>query len=105
MGPGSDGRSVGRGEHMPGKYYIVADGAKRGPYGKHELESLGLRRETLVWRKGLPDWVAAGRVPELLDVFDEPPPLPGAAPPPAPAPEPGAPPPPTGASEQFKDPA
>lgn len=79
---------------MPGKYYLIAEGGRRGPFSKEELETQGLRRDTLVWFKGLPDWVAAGRVPELLDVFDEPPPLPGEASPAAMLP-----------SEQFKDPA
>jgi hypothetical protein len=90
---------------MNGKYFLVVGGERRGPFRKEELEAQGLRRDTLVWFKGLPDWVAAGRVPELLDVFDEPPPIPGTerAPdhPPAPAPErPSFP-----ASDQIKDPA
>jgi hypothetical protein len=64
---------------MAGKYYVIVEGGRRGPFGKEELEGQGLRRDSLVWFKGLPDWVAAGRVPELLDVFDEPPPVPGEA--------------------------
>ncbi len=71
---------------MAGKYHIVIDGQKRGPFSKEELEAQGLQRATLVWRKGLPDWITAGRVQELVDVFDEPPPLPGESQPPA-APE------------------
>jgi hypothetical protein len=99
---------------MPVKYYLVIDGAQRGPFQKPELEAQGLRRETLVWWKGLPDWLPAGRVPELLDIFDEPPPVPGATAAPVPpriaVPEPGAPPAvgerlPPFHSEQIKDPA
>jgi hypothetical protein len=103
---------------MPDKYYLVVDGAKQGPYSREELEAQGLRRETLVWYKGLRDWVPAGRVPELLGVFDEPPPVPGAAPA-APAPPvappgisrseqihvPSVEPEPGPSSEQIKDPA
>ena len=65
---------------MPAKYYLVLDRETRGPFGKEELERQSLRRDTLLWRKGLADWMPAGKVPELLDVFDDPPPLPGAAP-------------------------
>jgi hypothetical protein len=100
---------------MSAKYYLVVGSERRGPFNKAELESQDLRRETLVWRKGLPDWALAGSVAELLDIFDEPPPLPGREPaplssadrPPLPVPErmsiperdglPG--------SDQFKDPA
>jgi hypothetical protein len=81
---------------MPGKYYLIAENERRGPFSKEELESQGLRRDTLVWCKGQPDWIAAGRVPELVDVFDEPPPLPGATPFPEHAALP---------SEHVKDPA
>ena len=71
---------------MAGKYHIIIDGHRRGPFSKEELETQGLGRETLVWFKGQPDWIAAGRVRELLDIFDEPPPVPGEAPPLAPLP-------------------
>jgi hypothetical protein len=98
---------------MTGKYYFVADGERRGPFRKEELEAQTLTRETLVWRKGMPDWLPAGRVAELLDVFDEPPPVPGAVPaaipdlavpPSTPAPPPAAAAPAESASEHFKDP-
>ncbi len=82
---------------MAGKYYVIIDGGRQGPFTREQLESQGLRRETLVWRKGLADWLAAGRVAELLDIFDEPPPVPSAAPVVGPSPGP--------ASDQFKDPA
>ena len=37
-----------------------------------------LTRETLAWTAGMVDWVAAGHVPELAEVFEgAPPPLPG----------------------------
>jgi hypothetical protein len=62
------------------KYYLVIDGERRGPFSKEELTGQGLQRATPIWHKGLPDWVAAGRVPDLLNVFDDPPPIPGAPP-------------------------
>ena len=61
---------------MAGGFYSIVEGGRRGPFRKDELAGQGLRRDTLVWCKGLPDWTAAGRVAELLDVFDEPPPMP-----------------------------
>src|SRR5260370_11759453 len=108
------------GAGMPGKYYLVAGLERRGPYTREELEAQILRRSARVWFKGLPDWVAAGQVSELLGIFEEPPPVPGseraAAPreerPPIPerAAEPPEERPPTLdrdvslSSEQFKDP-
>jgi hypothetical protein len=36
-----------------------------------------LTRETLVWRQGMANWIAAGQVPELASVFaSTPPPVP-----------------------------
>jgi hypothetical protein len=99
---------------MSVKYYLADGRQTRGPFEKDELEREGLRRDTLVWRKGLADWQAAGQTAELVDIFDEPPPLPGA---PAPAPPAERPPLPTtdvpampnldigSGSEQIKDPA
>jgi hypothetical protein len=92
---------------MSVKYYLAVGHTKLGPFTRAELDQQGVGRETLIWFKGLPDWVAAGQVPELTGIFEEPPPIPGtraAAAPPVerpPLPErdldPG--------SEQFKDPA
>ena len=92
---------------MSVKYYLFIDGVRRGPFVKDELEGQGLRRDMLVWFKGLPDWIVAGRVPELLDIFEEPPAAPSEAAaamprgelPPLPEPDGAV------ASDQFKDPA
>jgi hypothetical protein len=90
---------------MAGKYHLVIDGQKRGPFAKEELEGQGLQRDTLVWYRGLPDWVIAGRVPELLDVFAEPPPVPSLAPLPDNLTIPDRLSPPSPPSEHVKDPA
>jgi hypothetical protein len=88
------------------QYYVVIGNVQRGPFVKDELARQGLGRETLVWSKGLPDWLPASRVPALLDLFEQPPPLPGAEPAPLPLgdrppiPEPGA----ISSSAQIKDP-
>jgi hypothetical protein len=36
-----------------------------------------LTRQTLVWKQGMPEWIAAEKVPELASLFQSgPPPLP-----------------------------
>lgn len=53
------------------EYYYITDGESKGPYGKDALKYLGIEGDTLVWRAGLPDWVKAGTLEELADVFAE----------------------------------
>lgn len=60
-------------------YYYSQDGQSRhGPVRPDELQKIGLTRETLIWREGLPGWVRAGDLAELaglfstLDPFDRP---------------------------------
>ena len=40
-------------------------GQQLGPFEESELPSHGLTASTMVWREGMPDWVAASQVPEL----------------------------------------
>ena len=40
-------------------------GQQLGPFEESELLSHGLTASTMVWREGMPDWVAASQVPEL----------------------------------------
>ena len=47
------------------KYYMHIGGQQVGPYEENELPSHGLTASTMVWREGMPDWVAASQVPEL----------------------------------------
>ncbi len=47
------------------KYYMHIGGQQVGPYEENELPSHGLTASTMVWREGMPDWVAANQVPEL----------------------------------------
>jgi hypothetical protein len=63
---------------MATRWFYVADSRCRGPL---ELDTLvemlldaKLPRETLVWRKELPEWTAASAVPEIA--VELPPPLP-----------------------------
>lgn len=51
-------------------YYYSQDGQSRhGPVRPDELQKIGLTRETLIWREGLPDWVRAGDLAELAGLF------------------------------------
>lgn len=51
------------------QYFCYLNGKKVGPLSKELLYKLNIQRDTLVWRNGLQNWVAAGSLPELLDLF------------------------------------
>lgn len=53
------------------KYYIIRNRQPFGPLEKHELQAYGLTRDSDVWHEGLPQWVKAGTVPALADLFEE----------------------------------
>ena len=54
-------------------YYISqGDGQKQGPFKKNELPANGLTGETLIWRQGMTQWMAAKTMPELNDLFIHP---------------------------------
>lgn len=51
-------------------YYFSHDGTNRqGPVSEDKLLASGVTAETLVWREGMNDWQAAGRVAELVALF------------------------------------
>lgn len=64
------------------KWHVNRAGVTAGPVDESELRQLvsagELARTDLVWREGMPNWVAAGTVPEL---FTGPPPPPPPPPP------------------------
>ena len=65
------------------KYYMHTGGQQLGPFEESELLSHGLTASTMVWREGMPDWVAASQVPELSHL------LPSIQQPPSYQPQPG----------------
>ncbi|MCI5980377.1 MAG: CD225/dispanin family protein [Muribaculaceae bacterium] len=65
------------------KYYMHTGGQQLGPFEESELPSHGLTASTMVWREGMPDWVAASQVPELSHL------LPPSQQPPGYQPQPG----------------
>ena len=62
-------------------YFAVIDGKQVGPFDSSTLQSQvaggKLSRSTLVWKRGMPAWTAAGQVSDLNELFASvPPPLP-----------------------------
>lgn len=69
-------------QHEQRLFYAVLDGERAGPFSESEVARLvsdrQVEKDTLVWRPGLPEWVPANQVPEVLRIVAlAPPPLPG----------------------------
>ena len=52
------------------KYYIAENGQQAGPFEPSELLAHGLTVNSLVWCEGMPTWVSASQVPELMAVLN-----------------------------------
>lgn len=54
------------------KFYYINDVTKQqcGPFEPERLQQLGIRRETMVWQSGMPDWMKAEDVEALSFLFD-----------------------------------
>ncbi|MDR1408139.1 MAG: CD225/dispanin family protein [Tannerella sp.] len=50
-------------------YYYLKGETRMGPFSLEALKSESLTSSTLVWNSSLPDWVAAGTLPELQSLF------------------------------------
>ena len=68
---------------MPGsvQYMIAVNGQQYGPYNMQQMQQMAqsgqINAQTLVWAQGMPQWVAAGSVAELAQLFmATPPPMP-----------------------------
>ena len=48
------------------KYYIAENGQPAGPFEPSELLAHGLTVNSLVWGEGMPNWISASQVPELM---------------------------------------
>ncbi len=61
-------------------FHVLINGQQAGPYGSQQLQQLvsqgQLNAETLVWKAGMANWVKAGEVPELQNIFGSVPPPP-----------------------------
>lgn len=76
---------------MPGsaparEFTVAINGQQYGPYNMDAMRQMAqqgqINAQTYVWAPGMPQWVAAGDVPELASLFA--PPMPGGAPVPPP---------------------
>ena len=52
------------------KYFIAENGQQAGPFEPNELLAHGLTVNSLVWCEGMPTWVSASQVPELMAVLN-----------------------------------
>lgn len=62
-------------------YHVLLDGKPAGPFADHELSRLitegRLKKDTYVWRPGMPDWRQAENIAEVLRLVAlAPPPFP-----------------------------
>lgn len=51
------------------KYYVLINGQQTGPVEENQLLGMGVTRDTQVWHEGMPQWQAAGTLPELGYLF------------------------------------
>ena len=63
------------------QYMVAINGQQYGPYNMQQMQqmaqSVQINAQVLVWAQGMPQWVAAGSVPELAQLFAQtPPPMP-----------------------------
>ena len=68
---------------IPGatQYTVAINGQQYGPYNMQQMQQMAqsgqINAQTLVWAQGMPQWAAAGSVPELAQLFmTTPPPMP-----------------------------
>ena len=61
-------------------YYVAVNGQAEGPFDYNILVQMtnnkSFTKNSLVWKKGMPDWVMAGSVDELKNLFNDVPPIP-----------------------------
>lgn len=63
------------------QYMVAINGQQYGPYNMQQMQQMAqsgqINASVLVWAQGMPQWVAAGSVPELAQLFAAtPPPMP-----------------------------
>lgn len=50
-------------------YYVDKNNQQQGPVNANDLPKYGVTKDTLIWKQGMSDWLAAGSIPELSDIF------------------------------------
>ncbi len=51
------------------KYYAMSGDRRIGPFTLEQLPENGVRPDTYVWAKGMPDWVRASEVADICRYF------------------------------------
>lgn len=51
------------------KLFAMIDGQQHGPMELDEIVAAGVRPDTYVWAKGMPDWQKASEVPDICRYF------------------------------------
>ena len=51
-------------------FYVDNEGKQKGTFSPIELKNENIRKETLVWTQGMPEWLPAKQVTELQFLFD-----------------------------------
>ncbi len=51
------------------KFFAMIDGQQKGPLELEEVADAGVRPDTYVWCKGMPDWAPASQVPDICRYF------------------------------------
>ena len=51
-------------------FYIDSEGKQKGTYTLEELRNEPIRKETMVWTQGMPEWKRANDVVELQPLFE-----------------------------------
>ncbi len=67
------------------QFFAIVNGQQQGPFNLQQLAQMAsqgaINGDTMVWKQGMPNWLAAKTVPELANIF-----APAAPPPPPPPP-------------------
>ena len=71
---------------MENYFYLNEKNEQKGPISPEELISNGVTKNTLVWKNGMAQWLPAGEVSELANLFTDTPPSPPTPPTPPPSP-------------------
>ena len=71
---------------QPVQFFVAVGGQQSGPFDlaalQQQVQSGQLTRESLVWKQGMAQWMPAGEVQELANLFGQaPPPIPPGPPP------------------------
>lgn len=55
---------------QPALFYAMLDGSQAGPFTEHEMADLIQQKrivhQTYMWKPGMPSWMLAGQIPEVV---------------------------------------